>query len=35
MGDDTWKGLLPNSFDKLYPFDSFNVMDLDTVDDGV
>lgn len=35
MGDDTWMGLIPNSFDEAYPFDSFNVWDLDSVDDGV
>lgn len=35
MGDDTWLGLLPESFDEAYPFDSFNVWDLHSVDDGV
>lgn len=35
MGDDTWMGLLPNSFTEAYPFDSFNVYDLDSVDNGV
>lgn len=35
MGDDTWLSLFPNRFHKEYPFPSFNVQDLDTVDDGV
>ena len=35
MGDDTWVRLFPNSFHEAYPFDSFNVGDLDTVDNGV
>ncbi|KAE8271277.1 hypothetical protein A4X09_0g1054 [Tilletia walkeri] len=34
-GDDTWMGLFPNTFDSATPFDSFNVHDLDTVDQGV
>ncbi|KAE8198365.1 hypothetical protein A4X06_0g2745 [Tilletia controversa] len=34
-GDDTWMGLFPAAFDKATPFDSFNVHDLDTVDEGV
>jgi len=35
MGDDTWIGLFPNSFQRSYPFPSFDVWDLDTVDRGV
>ncbi|KAF5301332.1 hypothetical protein FQA39_LY10730 [Lamprigera yunnana] len=35
MGDDTWTSLYPNRFKRSYPFPSFNVFDLDTVDDGV
>lgn len=35
VGDDTWTTLYPHSFDTAYPFDSFNVEDLDGVDDGV
>uniref|UniRef100_UPI00398ED1EE GPI ethanolamine phosphate transferase 3 isoform X2 n=1 Tax=Pristiophorus japonicus TaxID=55135 RepID=UPI00398ED1EE len=35
MGDDTWEGLFPNSFFKSFPFPSFNVKDLHTVDDGI
>lgn len=35
MGDDTWIGLYPNRFKRSYPFPSFDVRDLDTVDDGV
>ena len=35
MGDDTWTSLFPDSFDRLYPYDSFNVEDLHTVDNGV
>ncbi|CAA7061513.1 unnamed protein product [Microthlaspi erraticum] len=34
MGDDTWTQLFPNQFQKSYPFPSFNVKDLDTVDNG-
>lgn len=34
MGDDTWTQLFPNQFNKSYPFPSFNVKDLDTVDNG-
>ena len=34
-GDDTWESLFPGKFDVSLPFDSFNTMDLDTVDDGV
>ncbi len=35
MGDDTWISLLGDQFVIKYPFPSFNVMDLDTVDNGV
>ncbi|KAL5973435.1 hypothetical protein ACLOJK_030085 [Asimina triloba] len=34
MGDDTWIQLFPDHFAKSYPFPSFNVKDLDTVDNG-
>ena len=35
MGDDTWGKLFPSHFKREYPFPSFNVKDLHTVDDGV
>lgn len=37
MGDDTWISVFPTSFerDKSFPYDSFNVEDLHTVDEGV
>ena len=37
MGDDTWMTVFPTSFehDKAFPYDSFNVEDLHTVDEGV
>lgn len=35
MGDDTWVGLYPRRFTREFPFPSFNVWDLDTVDDGI
>ena len=35
LGDDTWLGLFPESFHKSFPFPSFNVKDLHTVDNGV
>ena len=35
VGDDTWMQLFPTQFHDAKPFSSFNVMDLDTVDDGV
>ncbi|KAF7286911.1 hypothetical protein GWI33_003178 [Rhynchophorus ferrugineus] len=35
MGDDTWASLYPNRFLRNYPFPSFDVWDLDTVDSGV
>jgi phosphatidylinositol glycan class O len=37
LGDDTWHALFPGYFeeDLTHPFDSFNVWDLHTVDNGV
>ena len=35
MGDDTWESLFPGRFHRFYPFPSFNVKDLHTVDNGV
>ncbi|XP_038977251.1 GPI ethanolamine phosphate transferase 3-like isoform X1 [Phoenix dactylifera] len=35
MGDDTWLQLFPDHFNKSYPYPSFDVKDLDTVDNGV
>jgi phosphatidylinositol glycan class O len=35
MGDETWTGLYPNSFIKSFPYDSFDVWDLHTLDDAV
>ncbi|TFK62265.1 hypothetical protein BDN72DRAFT_804336 [Pluteus cervinus] len=35
MGDDTWMSVFPDSFEATFPFDSFNVEDLHTVDEGV
>ncbi|XP_072391039.1 GPI ethanolamine phosphate transferase 3 isoform X1 [Diabrotica undecimpunctata] len=35
MGDDTWNGLYPHRFTRNFPYPSFNVWDLDTVDNGV
>ena len=35
MGDDTWQQLVPGAFVRSYPYPSFNVHDLHTVDDGV
>lgn len=35
MGDDTWMGLFPGKFKHAHPYDSFNVEDLHTVDNGV
>ncbi|RZC40659.1 GPI ethanolamine phosphate transferase 3, partial [Asbolus verrucosus] len=35
IGDDTWDGLYPNRFLRKYPYPSFDVWDLDTVDNGV
>ncbi|KAI7745559.1 hypothetical protein M8C21_024638 [Ambrosia artemisiifolia] len=34
MGDDTWTQLFPHHFNKSYAYPSFNVKDLDTVDNG-
>ena len=34
MGDDTWMSLYPDHFDAAYPYPSFNVKDLHTVDRG-
>ncbi|QQP58366.1 Uncharacterized protein FKW44_003655, partial [Caligus rogercresseyi] len=34
-GDDTWLTLYPNGFKRSYPYPSFNIRDLDTVDRGV
>lgn len=34
-GDDTWEGLYPRRFARSFPFPSFDVWDLDTVDRGV
>ncbi|XP_064608437.1 LOW QUALITY PROTEIN: GPI ethanolamine phosphate transferase 3-like [Liolophura sinensis] len=35
MGDDTWMGLFPGRFQRSFPFPSFDVMDLHTVDHGI
>ena len=37
MGDDTWLSVFPKTFEEnmTFPFDSFNVEDLHTVDNGV
>ncbi|BFZ62343.1 mannose-ethanolamine phosphotransferase gpi13 [Saitoella coloradoensis] len=35
LGDDTWTSLFPGAFDISHPYDSFNVWDLHTVDNGV
>lgn len=35
MGDDTWESLFKGKFIKSYPYPSFNVKDLHTVDNGV
>ncbi|OCH92351.1 hypothetical protein OBBRIDRAFT_886297 [Obba rivulosa] len=37
MGDDTWTTVFPSEFDPnmCFPYDSFNVEDLHTVDEGV
>lgn len=32
LGDSTWTELYPNRFIREYPFPSFNIYDLDTVD---
>jgi len=35
MGDDTWISCFPHHFSRAYPFPSFNVKDLHSVDDGI
>lgn len=35
MGDSTWTELFPKRFLREYPFPSFNIFDLDTVDNGI
>lgn len=35
MGDDTWVDLYPNYFERQFPYPSFDVKDLDTVDNGI
>lgn len=37
MGDDTWMSVFPDTFEQnmTFPFDSFNVEDLHSVDEGV
>lgn len=35
MGDDTWMTLFINKFNKAFPFPSFNVKDLHSVDEGI
>jgi len=35
MGDDTWTVLFPGHFARSFPYPSFNVKDLHTVDEGV
>ena len=35
MGDDTWMRLFPTAMQTTLPYPSFNVKDLDTVDDAV
>ncbi|KAI6660955.1 GPI ethanolamine phosphate transferase 3 [Oopsacas minuta] len=35
VGDDTWIDLFPDTFAETYPYPSFNVRDLHTVDAGV
>lgn len=35
LGDDTWVSLFPRAFARTFPFPSFDVRDLDTVDRGV
>ncbi|XP_035233576.1 GPI ethanolamine phosphate transferase 3-like isoform X2 [Stegodyphus dumicola] len=35
MGDDTWESLFPDHFYRSFPYPSFNVKDLDTVDNGI
>jgi len=35
LGDDTWTMLYPDLFNVTRPYDSFNIRDMHTVDDGV
>lgn len=35
LGDDTWDAIFPNHFNRSFPYPSFNVKDLHTVDDGI
>lgn len=35
MGDSTWTELFPKRFVREYAFPSFNIFDLDTVDNGI
>ncbi|KAI9209558.1 uncharacterized protein BJ171DRAFT_484388 [Polychytrium aggregatum] len=35
IGDDTWEGIYPQSIHESYPYPSFDVWDLHTVDNGV
>ncbi|KAI0244223.1 mannose-ethanolamine phosphotransferase gpi13 [Massospora cicadina] len=35
LGDDTWGLLFPTLFDESYPFSSFDVWDLHSVDEGI
>lgn len=35
MGDDTWESLFPGKFTRSFPYPSFNVKDLNTVDSGI
>lgn len=35
MGDDTWSKIYPRRFHRAFPYPSFNVWDLDTVDNGI
>lgn len=35
LGDDTWGLLFPDMFDESYPFSSFDVWDLHSVDEGI
>lgn len=35
IGDDTWNNLFPTQLNESWPYPSFNVWDLDSVDEGV
>lgn len=35
MGDDTWVSLFPSQFAHQFPYPSFDVKDLHTVDNGI